>query len=152
MARLVRNHGVYRRAVSGLVIVLGAGAWVFAPVSTAGATGIHHWVPGTYQAFAPGLSAPYSLVLLPNHTVQGSTWSWSVHRHIVTIEGSGGPAMPILCLQHGQPPQCVFNDVSTGPKTAEGIASQQAPGSASVYVGNAFLFSSPFWAVRTGKS
>jgi len=152
MATVIRGHRVFRWLLwsFGLAIALAGGFIGSAP--SANAVTAHHPVAGTYQAFAPDLSPPYALVLLPNHTVQGSTWTWSVHKHIVTIEGSGGPAMPILCLQHHQPPQCEFNDVSTGPKTSGGIASQQAPGSASVYVGNAFLFSSPFWAVRTGKA
>jgi hypothetical protein len=152
MATLIQGHRVLRRVPALCLMAIGLAGGLVGSAPPAGAVMVHHPVAGTYQAFAPNLTGQYTLVLLPNRTVEGSTSTWSVHKTIVTIAGAGGPAMPILCLQHHQPPMCAFNDVSTGPKTAAGIASQQAPGSAAVYVGNSFLFSSPFWAVRTGKA
>jgi hypothetical protein len=155
MATVIQSHRVLRWVVSSFIVTIGLAGGLIGSAPAVGTVVVHHGVAGTYQAFAPNLPGPFdpfTLVLLRNHTEEGSTSTWSVHKHIVTIEGSGGPAMPILCLEHQQPLGCVFNDVSTGPKTAAGIASQQAPGSATVYVGSAFLFSSPFWAVRTGKA
>jgi len=152
MATVIHGRKTLRRALSLLLMAIGLAGGLVGSALPVGSVVVHKGVAGTYQAFAPNLPgpSPFTLVLLPNHAVQGSTWTWSIHKHIVTIEGANGPADPILCLQHHQPPTCAFNDVSTGPKTAGGIASQQAPGSAAVYIGSAFLFSSPFWAVRTG--
>jgi len=162
MVGLIRNRQVYRRAASGFAIVLGAGALVFAPISTAGATGIDHWIAGTYQATAPGTGTPpmFPIVLFADHSavISGVSASWSVRmpNHTVEIDSSTPAPLPI-CTQVGLPPGCEFSTRTIGPKTATGIATQAAPGHVDVYLGTPgvrriFQFSAPFWAVRTGPA
>jgi len=155
MAAAVRGNRVLRRVLSSSIVTIGLAGGLIGAAPPAGTAVVHHGVAGTYQAFAPNLTIgswnPFALVLLRNHTVHGSASSWSVHKHIVAIDRTGGPATATLCREFQQPFGCVFSDVLTGPKTAAGIASQRAPGSAILYVGSAPAFSSPFWAVRTGK-
>jgi hypothetical protein len=152
MATLIHSRRALRWGLSPFLIAIGLAGGLAGSAPPAGTVVIHHPVAGTYDAFAPNLTGPFTLVLLRNGTVEGSSWTWSVHKHVVTIEGSSGTAPVITCLNNLQPPGCAYYDVSTGPKTAAGIASQQAPGLATVYVGSDPVSSSPFWGVRTGKA
>ena len=151
MQTKVRDRRRLRWVLSCVFAVTTVGGLVVSAPG-AGAVGGPHSIAGTYRAFAPNFSGPVTLVLLPNHSVEGSLSSWTQNGTFVTIVAFGGPASPIVCVQHHQPPTCNYNDVSTGPKTPTGIASQQVPGSAGIYVGGALLLTSPFWAVRTGKA
>jgi hypothetical protein len=73
-----------------------------------------------------------------------------VAKHVITITTTS-PAPIVMCLNADQTPNCEFTDISVGPKTPAGIASQSAPGVAVAYLGSLQVAASPFWAVRTGR-
>ncbi|MGH3579730.1 MAG: hypothetical protein ACRDU0_19535 [Mycobacterium sp.] len=144
------SRGRWLPGLLGFFVV--CGSWILGPTGPADAiVARHHPVAGTYQVTISGV-AQLTTVLSRDHTVTNPSGTWSVHKHVVTIQGTAGQASAFDCLRHGQPPFCNFSDVIGGPVTPTGIASPTSPGTANVYIGSALLLSSPFWAVRTGRA
>lgn len=157
MRGFTRNR-LCRCAVSGLVMVLGTGALVLGPISTARAAGADHWIAGTYQAYGVGngpgvVTGP--MVLYTNHSVavSGTNGSWSVprkHKRTIAISYSF-PAPLDYCMMGGIiTAPCVITVEASGLKTPEGIGSRAAPGYSEAFVGDVTIGLNTFWAVRTG--
>jgi hypothetical protein len=139
-----------KRLVSAVAILeLLAAAWLVGSALPAGAS--TNPVSGTYQWYVQG-SSPQTFVLMRNHTVGSpSDGTWSLSRHLVTVKVQGPPAGFVQCQKAGQPPNCTYGSVSTGPRTSTGIASQSSPGTWTGYVGSLAVVTEPFYAVRTGR-
>jgi hypothetical protein len=136
-----------RRIVFAGTIILGAGTVVsLAPMASASAMTP---TTGTYK-FDVQQESPFTVVLEDHGAVAGGSGSWSVHKHIIKVHIVGAPAGPIICEHNGQPPNCVASSTYVGPKTATGIASSSAEGTATGYVGTNPVITESFYAVRTG--
>ena len=109
-----------------------------------------HPVAGTYQWYVQG-SPAQTVVLVRNHTVAApGSGTWSVAKHVVTVDAPGAPAGAVPCLKAGQPPNCSYSAVSTGPRTPTGIAGPSSPGTWTGYIGSDPVVTASFYAVRTG--
>ncbi len=125
-----------------------ATAWLVGSALPAGAA--MHPVTGTYQWFVQG-SPAQTLTLLRHHVVGApDSGTWSVSKHVVTVQLQGAPAGASKCQEADQPSNCTYSSVATGPKTATGIASASSPGTWTGYIGSLALVTEPFYAVRTG--
>jgi hypothetical protein len=144
MRRSMGIRPLLRSGLIALTIVLASGVWLVGSQEAADATTTHPPVAGTYEVSATGFT-PFSLVLLRNRTLAGGG-SWSVDRHVVTVQTAGTPAPIVICLNFHQPPMCNYSGTYAGTRTSIGFA-----GMALAYVGTHAFMTYSLNAVRTGK-